>query len=152
VCHTRLNSVSRRSRVCDSTIMKYCRYWMGWHFFLGRRHLYYTAVGWFTCAQILSPLTGVKVSYGVGSKSLWDGIHKSTISLRFLGIILRFLRLEVSTFGFAFLEQSWVFFIDWWFCMDFWNYRGWYGFLSGFPPFDAFIIVVFMGNRCVYVK
>ncbi len=26
---------------------------------------------------------------------------------------------------------------------------GWYGFLSGFPSFDAFLIVVSMGKRCV---
>jgi hypothetical protein len=35
-----------------------------------------------------------------------DGIHESTISLRFLGPILRFLRLEVSTFIFAILENA----------------------------------------------
>jgi hypothetical protein len=35
----------------------------------------------------------------------WDGIYESTISLRFLGIILRFLRLEASTFVFAFLQK-----------------------------------------------
>ncbi len=51
----------------------------------------------------------------------WDGIHDSTISLRFLGIILRFVMLEVSTLVFVFLqnairEQTWVFFIDWFAC------------------------------------
>jgi hypothetical protein len=40
-----------------------------------------------------------------------DGIHKSTISLRFLRIILRFLRLEVSTFAFVFLQYASL--IDW---------------------------------------
>jgi hypothetical protein len=34
-----------------------------------------------------------------------DGIHESAISLRFLGIILRFLRLEVSTFVFPFYKM-----------------------------------------------
>jgi hypothetical protein len=29
---------------------------------------------------------------------------------------------------------------------------GWYGFLSVFPPFDAFIIVVSMGKRCFNIK
>jgi hypothetical protein len=38
-------------------------------------------------------------------KSSRDGIPKSTISLRFLGIVLRFLRLDVSTFVFAFLQN-----------------------------------------------
>jgi hypothetical protein len=28
----------------------------------------------------------------------------------------------------------------------------WYGFLPGFPPFDAFLIVVSMGKRCIYTK
>jgi hypothetical protein len=36
-----------------------------------------------------------------------DGIHESTISLRFLGIILRFLRLEVCTFVYA--SQNMIF-------------------------------------------
>ncbi len=51
-----------------------------------------------------------------GGENSW--IHESTISLRFLNIILTFLRLQVSTFGSAFqrmlfmnIEQSWVFFI-----------------------------------------
>jgi hypothetical protein len=48
---------------------------------------------------------------------------------RFLGIILRFLKLDVSTFVFAFLqdaihEQTWVFFADRLFCRDIWNHRG----------------------------
>ncbi len=58
----------------------------------------------------------------------WEGIHESTTSLRFLGLILRVLRLEASTFAFAFLQsaihkQTWVFLIVWLFCMDFWNTR-----------------------------
>ncbi len=36
----------------------------------------------------------------------WDGIHESTISLMFLGIIVRFLRLKVSTLDFAFLQSA----------------------------------------------
>ncbi len=43
---------------------------------------------------------------GWGGGALRDGIHESTISLRFLGIILRFLRLEGSIFVFAFLQNS----------------------------------------------
>jgi hypothetical protein len=35
-----------------------------------------------------------------------DGIHESLISLRFLGIILSFLRLEVSTYVFVFLPSA----------------------------------------------
>jgi hypothetical protein len=27
-----------------------------------------------------------------------------------------------------------------------------YGFLSGFPPFDAFLILVSMGKRCIFKK
>jgi hypothetical protein len=58
-----------------------------------------------------------------------DGIHESTILLRFLVIILILLRLEVSNFVFAFYSkfyswQTWVFFIDWLFSMDFLNHRG----------------------------
>jgi hypothetical protein len=69
-------------------------------------------------------------------------IYESTISLRFLGIILRFLRLEVSTFGIGFLqnaihEQTWVFFIDWMFCMDFWNHK-WVLFSIRFSSFSKF--------------
>ncbi len=82
-----------------------------------------------------------------------DGIHKSTISLRFLGIFLRFLRLEASIFIFAFYtngiqEQTWVFFFDRFFCIDFRLLKQWglYGFLLGFPPFDAFLILVFTGK------
>jgi hypothetical protein len=42
---------------------------------------------------------------------------------------LRFLRLEVSTLVFVFLQnvihgQTCVFFIDWLFCVDFWHHRG----------------------------
>jgi hypothetical protein len=35
-----------------------------------------------------------------------DGIHESASSLRFLGIFLRFLRLEGSTFVFVFLQNA----------------------------------------------
>ncbi len=35
-----------------------------------------------------------------------DGISVSTISFKFLGIIMRFLRLEVSTFISAFLQNA----------------------------------------------
>jgi hypothetical protein len=35
-----------------------------------------------------------------------DGIHESTILLRLLGIILRFLRLKVSAFVFPFLQNA----------------------------------------------
>jgi len=35
----------------------------------------------------------------------WGQIHENTISLRFLGIILRFLWLEVSAFGLGFLQN-----------------------------------------------
>ncbi len=47
----------------------------------------------------------------------WRRIHERTILLRFLGIILRVLRLEVSLW--IFLKHR----------------KGGYGFLSGFPPF-----------------
>jgi len=39
----------------------------------------------------------------------------------------------IGCFGFGFV------------CM--YETMGWYGFLSGFPPFDAFIIVVSMGKN-----
>jgi hypothetical protein len=35
-----------------------------------------------------------------------DGTHESTISLRFPGIIFRFLRLEVSTFVIPFFQNA----------------------------------------------
>jgi hypothetical protein len=74
----------------------------------------------------------------------WGQLHESKISLRFLGIIFRFNRHDVSAFGFGFQEnaiheQTWVFFID---CFFVWNSEtlGWgggggYDFLSNFPPF-----------------
>jgi hypothetical protein len=88
-----------------------------------------------------------------------DGIHESKIWLSFLSIILRFLRLGVSTF-FAFLQnaiykQTWIFFIDLLFCMDFCTVYSWYGFLLGFllgfPTFNAFLIIVSVGERCNYI-
>ncbi len=36
----------------------------------------------------------------------WEGIHESTISSRFLGLILRFLWIKVSTLVFAFLQNG----------------------------------------------
>jgi hypothetical protein len=59
----------------------------------------------------------------------WHAIHESAISLRFMVLILGFLKLEVSAFVFVFLqnvlhEQTWVFVIDWLFCIDFWNPMG----------------------------
>jgi hypothetical protein len=59
-----------------------------------------------------------------------DGIHESTISLRFLGIIWRFLRLEVSAFVFSYSV----------------------GYLSAVPPLDVFLIVVSVGKRCIDIK
>jgi hypothetical protein len=56
------------------------------------------------------------IQYCAVKRTIRDGIHESKVSFRFLGIILRFLRLEVSTFVFALLYTkwySWVFFIDW---------------------------------------
>ncbi len=58
-----------------------------------------------------------------------DGIYESAILLRFLGIILIFLRLEASSLVFAFLqndihEQTRVFTIDWLFWTDFWDHWG----------------------------
>jgi hypothetical protein len=43
---------------------------------------------------------------GAGGGALREGIHESTILLRFLGIILGFLRLKGSTFLLAFLQNS----------------------------------------------
>ena len=56
---------------------------------------------------------------------IWDGIRKRTLSLGFLGIILRVLRLEVSTLVFCLSTRfySWTNFIDWLFCINFWNHR-----------------------------
>jgi hypothetical protein len=56
----------------------------------------------------------------------WDGIRKRTLSLGFLGKILRVLRLEVSTLVFCLSTRcySWTNFIDWLFCINFWNHRG----------------------------
>ncbi len=70
---------------------------------------------------------------------LRGGIQERTVGLRFLGIISRVLRLEVSTLVFCFLqtathEQTWVFFIGWLFCMDFWNHRGSMVFCQVFLP------------------
>ncbi len=64
---------------------------------------------------------------GGGGGSEWiDGIRKRTLSLGFLGIISRVLRLEVSTLGFCLSTRcySWTNFIDWLFCINFWNRTG----------------------------
>jgi hypothetical protein len=55
-----------------------------------------------------------------------DGIRKRTLSLGFLGKISRVLRLEVSTLVVCLSTRcySWTKFIDWLFCMNFWNYKG----------------------------
>ncbi len=58
-----------------------------------------------------------------------DGIRESTISLRFL-------KLEISTFVFVFLRMNKLV----------------PGFLLGFPPFGAFIIIFSMEKRCIYIK
>ncbi len=76
-----------------------------------------------------------------------DEIHESTILLRFLGIILRFFRLEVSTFVLPLYKMLFVF--DCFVVIS--ETIGVYGFLSGFPPVDAFLIVVSMGKRCIYI-
>ncbi len=70
------------------------------------------------------------------------GIHANTILLRFLVIILRFLSLR------SILELS---FLHWLIVLIgfFWNHRG--GMVSGFPPFGAFLIVVSMGKRSIYI-
>ncbi len=52
--------------------------------------------------------------------------RKHTLSLGFLGIISRVLRLEVSTLVFWLSTRcySWTNFIDRLFCINFWNHRG----------------------------
>jgi hypothetical protein len=92
-------------------------------FFIFYRHLSFV----FTVRQKIFPPCNSKTLYIMFTDSR-DGIRKRTLSLGFLGIILRVLRLEVSTLVFCFLQTSiheltWVFFIDWLFCMDFWKYR-----------------------------
>ncbi len=78
----------------------------------------------------------------------------------FWGIILRFIRLEVSTIVFVFLqntihEQTWVFLTDWLFCIDFWKLRGvvWF-----FPPWMTLesmhistcnIFIIFLYNATI---
>jgi hypothetical protein len=59
-------------------------------------------------------------------------VHERTISFRFLGIILRVLRLEVSVW------------------MDFLNHREeeLYVFLSGFPPFSFYSIQQLTSRNC----
>jgi hypothetical protein len=64
------------------------------------------------------------------------GIHESTTSLRFLGTILRFFRLILPQF-LPFYKTIFM--------------KGWFGFLSGFPPFDAFLIVVSLWGKEVFM-
>ncbi len=82
-----------------------------------------------------------------------DGIHESTISLSFLGIILRFPRLEVSTFAvmpyykmlfmnklkFHSLMDGFV-----WISETIW--MAWFS-VRFFSPFDVFIIDVSLGKN-----
>jgi hypothetical protein len=39
----------------------------------------------------------------------------------------------------------------WVFLYKFLKQKGWYGFLSGFPPFGIFYIVASVGKRCIYI-
>ncbi len=61
-------------------------------------------------------------------------IQKSTISFRSLGIIVQFLRLEVSTFGFGLLQNAIHCLIFLYRFLESLRGSG-HGFLSGFPPF-----------------
>ncbi len=71
-----------------------------------------------------------------------EGIHESTV-LRFLPFVFAFLQNAIH-------EQSRVFSIDLLFCMDFCNHTAvWFS--ISFPPFCAFLIVVSMGKRCIYM-
>ncbi len=80
--------------------------------------------------QVSSVLSGVYTLTSLSSlQLLWltrDGIRKRTLSLGFLGIISRVLRLDVSTLVFCLSTRcySWTNFNDWLFCINFWNHRG----------------------------
>jgi hypothetical protein len=69
-----------------------------------RKNLHFTCIKYkFKRENNISKLISLLKQWG--QWTLWDGIHESRISLRFLGIILRFLWLEVSTNVFAFLQN-----------------------------------------------
>ncbi len=74
-------------------------------------------------------------------------IHEITISLRFLGIILRILKLEVSTLVLHFYKMLFMNKLEFSSLIDCFVWisetiGAWYGFLSGFPPFVAFLSVI----------
>jgi len=82
-----------------------------------------------------------------------DGIHESSISLSFWGIILRFLRLEGFYLRFCIFTQCYLrtnlglsSLLDGFVWIS--GIIRWCSFLSGFPHFGAF--VVSMGKRCIY--
>ncbi len=87
---------------------------------LKREDAYYCVYMFLTAHHLLSPWLLRR------SNLNRDGIRKRTLSLGFLGIISRVLRLEVSTLVFCLSTMcySWTNFIDWLFCINFWNHRG----------------------------
>ncbi len=85
-----------------------------------------------------------------------EEIHKSMTSLRFLDVIMRFLKLEVSIdFEVLFLPFYKMSFMN---KLEFSSFiislygflKPWGSFLPGFPPFDAFLIVVSMRKIRIY--
>jgi hypothetical protein len=63
--------------------------------------------GYYTMTNNIKCQTSDKNPHSAFFSSVGDGIHESTISSRFLGIILKFVRLEVSsTFAFVFLQNA----------------------------------------------
>ncbi len=95
-----------------------------WHFFLSANlstvctNLVLRTAHDCTLSLVFPPQNKLRISHPTKTELVSkDGIHERTISLRFLGIILRFLILEGSIFVFvflqnAFIEQILIFFFD----------------------------------------
>ncbi len=111
---------------------------------------------WFFAGSRLPFFNQAVSSFVKYKRSFQRWNYERTISLRFLGIILRFPRLGVSTFIFdlqnaIFMNKLKVLSLIDCFVQILKPYtQRWKGFLLGFPPFP-FIIIVSKGKRCTYI-
>jgi hypothetical protein len=106
--------------------------------------------------QSICTVSSVGKPLGGGGEALREEIHESTISLRFLGIILGYLRLKGSTFVFAFLQNSIYEKIQFSSLVDGFVWisetKGVVWFSVRFSTFGAFLNVASMGKKCIYIK
>jgi hypothetical protein len=103
-------------------------------------------------------LTGRKSRNLVATVLGCNAIHDSTILFKFLGIILRFLRLGVSVSMPSFLPFYKIIFMN---KLEFSSLIVLYGFrkpwgaccgfMTGFSPIEAFVSVVFIGKVCICI-